>query len=141
LPGAKVNLVVSAGSAPVEIGNPTGLAGTWFDPVFGGEGYSVQVFSSGMFLYYYGNDATGRRLWLVSDIFSGSYQFGQSIELVLFRGNGTFADPSPDLQEWGTLTIIFDSCTTGRAYMDGTDGTKRHDLVKITGIGDLDCDS
>jgi hypothetical protein len=61
-PGASVSLVVSAGSAPVEIGNPTGLAGTWFDPAFDGEGYSVQVFSSGMFLYYYGNDATGRRL-------------------------------------------------------------------------------
>ncbi len=141
LPGSPVNLLVSAGSAPVEVENPAGLAGTWYDPLFEGEGYSAQVTSDGMFLFYYGHDATGRRLWLVSDIFSGSYQFGQSIELVLFRGTGTFADPNELLQEWGTLTIIFDSCSTGRAYMDGIDGTKRHDLTKLTGIGDLDCDS
>jgi hypothetical protein len=140
LPGSPVNLVVSAGSTPVEVGNPAGLAGTWYDPLFDGEGYSVQVTSSGMFLYYYGHDSTGRRLWLASDVFSGSYQYGQSIELGLFKGNGSFADPSPDLLVWGTLTIIFDSCSTGRAYMDGIDGTKRHVLTKLTGIGDLDCD-
>jgi hypothetical protein len=140
LPHSPVNLLVSAGSAPVEVGNPVGLAGLWYDQAFDGEGYSILVTPTGMFLYYYGHDATGSRLWLVSDVFSGSYKFGQSIELAMFRGNGTFADPSPDLQEWGTLTIIFDSCSTGRAYMDGIDGTKRHDLIKLTGIGDLDCD-
>jgi hypothetical protein len=139
-PGLQVNLVVSAGSAPVEVGNPSGLAGAWYDPLFDGEGYSVLVTPSSMFLYYYGHDATGKRLWLISDSFSGSYQFGQSIELAMFRGNGTFADPSPDLEEWGTIIIIFDSCKSGRAHMDGIDGTKRHDLIKLTGIGDLDCD-
>jgi len=136
-----VALVVSTGSAPVEVGNPAGFAGLWYDPAFDGEGYSILVTSSSMFLYYYGHDATGKRLWLISDTFSGSYQFGQSIELGMSRGSGTFADPSPDLEEWGTLIIIFDSCTSGRAHMDGIDGTKRHDLVKLTGIDDLDCDS
>jgi hypothetical protein len=139
-PGASVALVVSAGSDPVPIANPAGLAGLWYDEAFDGEGYSILVTSSSMFLYYYGHDATGKRLWLISDTFSGSYQFGQSIELGLFRGSGTFADPAPELEAWGTLIIIFDSCTSGRAHMDGIDGTKRHDLVKLTGIGDLDCD-
>ncbi len=63
----------------------------------------------------------------VVDIQSGHSQFN--------------ADPSPDLEEWGTLIVIFDSCTSGRLQMTGKDGTKRVDIVKLTGIGDLDCDT
>jgi len=39
------------------------------------------------------------------------------------------------------LIIIFDSCTAGRLQMTGKDGTKKVDIQKLTGIGDLDCDA
>jgi len=139
-PGSQVSLVVSTGEGQAEVPEPAGLAGLWFDPAFDGEGYSVLVTSSGIFLYYYGHDATGKRLWLISDSIAGPISFGQSIEFTMHQGSGTFADPSPDLDEWGTMVLIFDSCTAGRAQMTGNDGTKKVDITKLTGIGDLDCD-
>lgn len=140
-PGSSVNLVVSAGGALSDVPNQAGLAGVWFDPAFDGEGYVVVVTSSGMFLYYYGHDKDGERLWLLSETATAPIQFGQSIELTLFQASGTFADPSPDLEEWGTLVIIFDSCTEGRAQLIGADGNKVANILKLTAIGGLDCGS
>jgi len=53
--------------------------------------------------------------------------------------SGTFSNPSHELEEWGTLVIIFDTCTSGRVQMTGIDGIKTANIVKLAGIGDLDC--
>ena len=139
-PGTPVDLVVSTGPAQVEVEDPVGLSGPWYDPAFNGEGYEVMVTSVGVFVYYYGNDSQGRRLWLVSGFYDGPIVYGQSITLTLSRGSGTFDDPSHELEEWGTIIIIFDSCGFGRVQLTGADGTKRADIQKLINIGDLDCD-
>ena len=139
-PGTEVNLVVSSGATAVEVEDPVGLSGPWYDPAFNGEGYEVMVTSVGVFVYYYGNDSQGRRLWLVSGFYDGPIVYGQSITLTLSRGSGTFDDPSHELEEWGTIIIIFDSCGFGRVQLTGADGTKRADIQKLINIGDLDCD-
>jgi len=140
-PGSSVNLTVSAGSAPEEVGDIAGLAGLWFDPAFDGEGFNVLVGPDSWFLYYYGWRANGQRLWLLSDTMTGPILFGTSITMDVFIAkSGTFSDPDPTLEPWGEMTIIFDSCTAGRAHMQGDDGTKTTNLVKLLGIDDLDCD-
>jgi len=139
-PGSSVDLVVSAGSAPEEVSDAAGLAGLWYDPAFDGEGFNVLVGPDSWFLYYYGWRSNGQRLWLLSESMTGSIFFGQSITLGMsIAKSGTFADPDPSLQAWGVMTIIFDSCTAARAYLQGDDGTKTVNLVKLLGIDDLDC--
>jgi hypothetical protein len=140
-PGTRVNLVVSAGSAPEEVGDTAGLAGLWYDPAFDGEGFNVLVGpDDSLLLYYYGWRSNGQRLWLLSETKTDSIFFGQSITLGMFiTKSGTFADPDPELQDWGEMTIIFDSCTAARAHLQGDDGTKTVNLVKLLGIDDLDC--
>ena len=54
--------------------------------------------------------------------------------------SGTFSNPSPELEEWGTLVIAFDTCASGRVQMSGKDGTKTANIIKVIGIGDLDCE-
>jgi hypothetical protein len=141
-PGTSVNLEVSAGSAPEEVGDIAGLAGLWFDPAFDGEGYNVLVGADGSwFLYYYGWRANGQRLWLLSETLTGPILFGKSTTLEMFIAkNGVFSDPDPTLELWGEMIIIFDSCTAGRGQMQGDDGTKTTNIIKLLGIDDLDCD-
>jgi len=142
-PATSVDLVVSSGpgetQVPVEY--PPGLSGSWYDPDLNGEGYEVGVTPVGLLLYYYGRDTSANRLWLTSSIYDGAIVFGQSITLTLLQStSGTFSSPSHELEEWGTLVIIFDTCTSGRVQMTGKDGTKTANIVKLVGIGDLDCD-
>jgi hypothetical protein len=139
-PNSKVNIVVSTGAAPSAIPNPDALSGNWYDPATDGEGWIVINSVSGLYLYYFGHDAAGDRLWLLSSLAAGPFVYGQSIEMVLYSLTGTFANPSPEVTEWGDIIIIFDSCTEGRAQMIGRDGEKRVDIVKLAGIGELVCD-
>ncbi len=142
-PATSVDLVVSSGpeETQVPVENPPGLSGSWYDPDLNGEGYEVAVTPVGLLLYYYGRDVSADRLWLTSSIYDGAIVFGQSITLTLLQTtSGTFSSPSPELEEWGTLVIIFDTCTSGRVQMTGKDGTKTANIVKLIGIGELDCD-
>ena len=140
-PGTSVDLEVSAGEAPQEIPDTRGLAGLWYDPAFDGEGYNIVVTESSWLLYYYGWRTNGERLWLVSESSTEPVLFGKSQTLDLFIADeGVFSNPAPDLSTWGVMTIIFDSCSTGRAQLEGDDGSKRTDIVKLAGIGGLDCD-
>ncbi len=140
-PGSPVTLIVSAGSAPPDVSNPFGLSGLWYDPALNGEGYNVLVFEGGMIVYYYGHDASGSRLWLLSETYTGAIRKGESVTLTMFEGVGTWSDPQPELQRWGTMVITFDSCAAGQVSMEGDDGSKNVSIVKLVGVGDLDCDS
>ena len=140
-PGATVNLVVSAGTAPVEVGNKAGLAGLWWDPAFDGEGFNMVVGSDSWLIYYYGWRSNGQRLWLLSATLSVPILYEKSLTFDLFIAReGVFSDPNPELEVWGEMTLIFDSCTTGRAQLQGDDGIKTVNIVKLLGIGNLDCD-
>jgi hypothetical protein len=140
-PGTMVNLVVSAGSAPEEVENMAGLAGLWYDPAFDGEGFNMLVTANNWVIYYYGWRSNGQRLWILSESVTDPISFGQSQTLDMWMGeSGVFAQPNPDLTMWGEMTIIFDTCTSGRVHMQGDDGTKMANIVKLAGISDLDCD-
>lgn len=68
--------------------------------------------------------------------------FGQPIEFPMLIGvPGTFNNPSPSafLQPYGTLSVVFDSCTSGEFTLNGLDGEKVSDVVKLVGIEETRC--
>ncbi len=124
------------------IPNVAGLSGLWFDPEQNGAGYNVIVSSAGITVFFYGYSQTGERLWLISDTVTASLEFEQSISLALFEGDGgSFGSlETAALQDWGTLTLRFDSCSTGQFRLSGTDGDKISNVVQLAAIQGLSCD-
>ncbi|MGD8358961.1 MAG: hypothetical protein PVG42_12990, partial [Lysobacterales bacterium] len=97
----------------------------------------------GWLVYYFGYSADGNFLWLVSNIVTlDQLLFGEPFELPMLVGEpGTFGQPTPssELQPWGTLSITFNSCTTGVFELDGADGMKTSNVVKLVGVEDTVC--
>jgi len=118
-------------------------SGLWFDPSLDGEGYIIYETPYGWLVYYFGYSATGEFMWLVSDIVTlDQLLFGVPFELPMLIGKpGTFGMPTPssELTPWGTLSIIFNSCTTGLFELKGDDGDKTSDVVKLVGVEDTKC--
>jgi hypothetical protein len=119
------------------------FSGPWFDPELDGEGYLVYETPFGWLIYYFGYSDDGERLWLVSEIVTlEQLFFGVPFELPMLVGEpGTFGMPTPSskLTPWGTLTVIFYSCTDGLFALDGTDGDKESNVIKLTGVEDTSC--
>jgi hypothetical protein len=124
-------------------GSPFDYSGLWYDPSLDGEGYIVYETPYGWLIYFFGYSADGQFLWLVSDIVPLDHlQFGVPFELPLLIGApGTFDEPTPstELQPWGTLSVTFNSCTSGVFKLEGLDGEKTSNAVKLVGVEDTGC--
>ncbi len=120
------------------------FSGPWFDPASDGEGLLVFQTPAGWLIYYFGYSADMDRLWLVSNLLNiENLQFGQVYEFSLLVGEpGTFGMPTPSSQlaSWGTLQVSFSSCTSGVFTMNGLDGQKVLNAVKLIGIDGTSCD-
>jgi len=120
------------------------FAGLWFDPTTDGEGFLILQTPVGWLIYFFGYSADMDRLWLVSSLLTiENLQFGQEYEFSLLVGEpGTFGMPTPpsELDPWGTLRFSFSNCTTGVFTMDGLDGQKVLNVVKLIGIDGTSCD-
>ncbi|MGE4072322.1 MAG: TolB family protein [Lysobacterales bacterium] len=127
--------LLPASLAATVLPRPQALSGAWYDPASNGEGYSVLVAESGLVVTWYGYDAQGQRLWLVSETFAGSVELGVPITLNLFRGGGgVFTQPLASIQVWGSLSLRFDDCTHGLATLTGLDGAKTSQLQQFAGV-------
>ncbi|HMB60002.1 MAG TPA: DNRLRE domain-containing protein, partial [Xanthomonadales bacterium] len=124
-------------------GSSFDFSGIWYDPSLDGEGYNVYKTPFGWLIYFFGYTADGQILWVTSDLVQlDQLLFGQPIEFPMLVGvPGTFADPSPssELIVYGTLTVIFNSCTTGFFTLDGLDGIKASQVVKLVGVEGTNC--
>ncbi len=114
------------------------LDGVWYDPATSGEGFNVTQGRQGIVAFFYGYDSSGERLWLASDVIRTSVVAGEPVSVAMFLGeSGTFDQPGSALTEWGTLTITAESCASVRFDLDGSDGTKRLQAVRLAdGSGD-----
>jgi hypothetical protein len=124
--------------------DPRGLAGAWFDPATSGQGLSILWIPGGILttsFFGYRND--GSNLWLLG-IREGPVRFGETmvIPLDLNRGGrfGGFTPSQVERVPWGTLTLRFDTCTSGEAILNGLDGRQTMALTKLVGIEGLGCD-
>jgi len=124
-------------------GSPFDFSGIWYDPAFDGEGYNVFETKFGWLIYFFGYSAESGFLWLTSDVVTlDQLVFGETFELPMFIGvPGTFDDPTPasELIPYGTLQVIFNTCYNGVFTLDGLDGIKVSNVVKLAGVEDTTC--
>ena len=124
-------------------GTPSDYSGPWFDPTLDGEGYLVYQTPAGWLIYYFGYSSDGNFMWLVSDLVTlDQLVQGVPFEMNLFIGRpGTFEMPTPssELTDYGTLSVQFDSCSSGVFIIDGPDGRKQSNVVKIVGVDGTIC--
>ena len=68
---------------------------------------------------------------------------GQEIKWEMLESTGgNFAEPilpSRGLERWGDLTLVFTDCGNGTATLEGRDGSKVSQLVKLSGIAGTNC--
>jgi len=125
-------------------GSPFDYSGPWFDPSLDGEGYLVYQTPAGWLIYYFGYSADGNFLWLTSNLVKlDLLVWGEPFELNMLVGNpGTFEVPTPsdELTPYGSLSVTFDTCTTGQFILDGLDGLKTSNVIKIVGVDGTRCE-
>ena len=132
---------VSTKSDPAGSISTGAFAGLWYDPSFTGTGFNILPSSAGLIVTYYGVDASGKPLWLISDIGPKTITIGTAITLNMSHSNaGTFQAPVRVPVAWGQMTLTFTSCGNATVTLTGTDGTVSENLSMLTGvIGMLDC--
>ena len=125
-------------------GSPFDYSGPWFDPSLDGEGYLVYQTPAGWLIYYFGYSADGNFRWLISNLVKLDQLIpGVPFELAMSIGNpGTFDAPTPsdELTPYGTLSVTFNTCTTGQFILDGLDGLKTSNVIKIVGVDGTNCE-
>jgi hypothetical protein len=134
-----------AGAACVEGDVPADApwAGLWYDPSKDGEGYNLIVSPIGRILYFYGFKSNGQRLWLVSDLIADTLTVGQTVNVTVFESTeGTFGNPVPSgeaLVEWGAAEITVADCGAVTIVLEGADGDKTSNTVRLAGIIGTTC--
>ena len=125
-------------------GTSSDFSGPWFDPTLDGEGYLIFQTTAGWLIYYFGYSADGEFLWLISNLVQlDELILGQPFEMAMLIGKpGTFDMPTPssELTPYGTLSVRLDTCTSGQFILDGLDGKKTSNVIKIVGVDGTNCE-
>lgn len=138
----------SAGRPLLEVeytltGSSSDFSGLWFDLAMPGEVYTIYKTPVGWLAFFYGYSADGELLWLTSELVTlDQLVYGQAIEFPMLIGvPGTFSNPThpSELQSYGLLSVIFDSCFTGEFTLDGPDGHKVSNILKLIGVEGTQC--
>ncbi|MCG8464873.1 MAG: hypothetical protein MI750_08480 [Xanthomonadales bacterium] len=123
--------------------NP-GLSGTWFDPQQSGHGITIEILpGQRMLAAWFTFDSQGNQAWFGG---AGSYSGNQvTMDFALPTG-GRFIpnfDPSQIVREaWGSATITFDSCNSGRIDFSSTlpgYNTGSMQLQRLTQLEGVQC--
>jgi len=117
-----------------------GVNGMFYDENNPGHGLDFKVHEMGFTVFYYGHTATGERLWLHSELFTGDLEFGAPIDLLMFEViSGVFGNPAAPTTSWGTITINLANCDSGHASFSGLDGNLEMDLSRLTRLPGIGC--
>lgn len=118
------------------------LTAAWFDPATSGQGWNFLYTASGLTGYFYGYDAAGLPLWLVSD--AAQVTLGEPVELNLFFGQGgSFTEPvlPENLELWGSAGLIFEDCRNAQLSLSGVDGEQDQAITVLVPTQGLEtCD-
>jgi hypothetical protein len=119
------------------------ISGIWFDTLLDGEGYNVYKTPVGYLIYFFGYSASQNFLWITSDlVVIEEWVVGQDYEFPMFIGvPGTFDNPTPatELQPYGLLIVNLNGCGEGTFILDGDDGMKVSNTIKLVGVDDTSC--
>ncbi|MFT3791074.1 MAG: hypothetical protein QM741_08345 [Rudaea sp.] len=131
---ASGSLVATGGNLP----NSSAASGLWYDPIYTGSGFNLLMSNAGFLVTYYGWDAVGNRLWLISD--TGPTSLGLNTPIVLnmsYSTDGVFSRPQLKPTQWGLLVLNFTNCRTATASLTGKDGVQNLSLIQLAGIAGL----
>jgi hypothetical protein len=146
--GAALELGVPTSTIPEDssitcgLQNIGGLAGAFFNPNTSGEGFFVNVTSDDqLFIAWFGNGSNGEPLWLVSNVINiENLQWGDETTLAMGRSKGgDFRQPIQGVDPWGELTISWDNCNEARVTLEGEDGSKTQDLIRLADTKGISC--
>ncbi|MEM7704752.1 MAG: M64 family metallopeptidase [Pseudomonadota bacterium] len=118
------------------------ISGLWFDPASEGDGFNVIQTDDTLTVFYFGYDANGQRLWLVSESTAEPVDPGVPLTLdMLSAGSGSFQQPgAPEsLVSWGSLTLEFTDCGQATFGLDGADGQKTFQAVRLASVPPAEC--
>lgn len=123
-------------------------SGSWLDVNRAGEGFTVQILGDGtaavLWFTYPPNGAPGEQAWVLGQggiIDGNEIRFTQVYSTRGGRFGGAFDPAQVVLEPWGTLTMTFGACGTGRVTYQGPAswGSGAHDLARLTTLRELDC--
>jgi hypothetical protein len=126
-----------------------GASGHWYNPARDGEGIFVEIIQAGsgssITVGWYTYDLDGFQMWLTGTVALEANSTSATIPVVVTNGPnfGTAYDPT-DLAKttWGTLTLVFDSCSTGLlSYLPSSPdfGTGAITLTRLTNLEQVRC--
>ena len=122
-----------------------GITGSWFNPEQDGQGWVIEMISTGQFLFYfYGYENSGERLWLLG-VANHTGDSNITVDVLRFSGVGFGADFDPSSktsESVGSMIFDFSDCNTATVDFTPTSG----DLdaftiptVRLTSIASIDC--
>lgn len=92
-------------------------SGAWYDPTLDGEGHLIFQTPFGWVIYFFGYTKDNQRLRLISELVDvGDLVYGQAYIFNMLVGiPGSFGMPTPSdqLEVWGTLQMVLNTCTSG----------------------------
>lgn len=117
--------------------------GLYYDPALSGEGYNFITAPNGTIIFFYGSDVDGNRIWLLSELITAQFQDNQDYEIIMYESTGGVWDKpiksSRGLSIWGLLTLRFSTCNGGTAELEGVDGAKISNIIKLAGVPGTGC--
>jgi hypothetical protein len=137
-------LGLGCGTSNAVSGPGAGWSGSWYDPSHSGEGYVLEMLSTGgAIVYWFSYDPVGNRRWFfgTGELVDGNLVFSN---LLSTRGPRFGAGYNPaDLvvNPWGTLTLDLD-CDNGRSDYASSEpgfGSGSLQLTHLTRIQSLAC--
>lgn len=130
------------GPNPIDVSNNQ-FNGLWYDPALDGEGYNIVTTPSGTVIYFYGSDEHGNRLWMISETIKDIFREGKTKVITMYESTGGVFDTpvrsARALSVWGVLRLTFDDCNGGTARLNGIDGLKTSNIIKLAAVPGTTC--
>lgn len=133
-------------SQGADIDDLMGLSGPWYDPSASGDGFNIVAFerpgkSPALVFFFYGYDANGNRIWLVSKVVSPeNLSSVQGVEMRYPSGTGFEGAGDHSLAAFGELDFEFTGCGTGRFTLrKGAEIYRIWDAVQLADIPGPGC--
>jgi hypothetical protein len=120
------------------------ITGSWYDPATSGQGLVLHPVNDELTVFsFYGFENSGKPLWLTA-VSHTPLETGHSTRFKMYiSSGGDFGSFNPDQiteEEWGTMTITFNTCSKATAELDGISGQQTMNLVRLAGLEGMECD-
>lgn len=122
-----------------------GITGSWFNSDQSGQGWNIEMLSTGQFtFYFYGYEDGGERLWLIG-LANNNGDSNITADVLRFSGMGfgeNFDPASTSNEKVGSMTFDFTDCDKGTVDFTPSSGDLSAfsiPVARLTSIDSIDC--